>query len=46
VLNVFQIQMTKHQDTLPITRDYMIEEETKLRRIDQKSRRFKSMSSR
>jgi cyclopropane-fatty-acyl-phospholipid synthase len=45
-LNVFQIQITKHQDTLPITRDYMIEEEARLRRIDQKSRRFKSVSAR
>ena len=45
-LNVFQIQMTKRQDSLPITRDYITEEEARLRRIDQKSRRFKSMPSR
>ncbi len=35
-LNVFQIQITKHQDTLPISRDYMTKEESKLRRSDKK----------
>ncbi len=37
-LNVFQIQMTKHQDTLPITRDYMTEEESRLRCFDKNKR--------
>jgi len=46
VLNVFQIQITKHQDTLPLTRDYIFEEEDKLRQFDKKSSKFKSVSSR
>ncbi len=44
-LNVFQLQMTKHQNALPLTRDYIFEEETRLRRIDQKDNRAKLVSS-
>jgi cyclopropane-fatty-acyl-phospholipid synthase len=45
ILNVIQIQVTKHQDTLPITRDYIFEEEARLRQFDKKSRKFKSVKS-
>jgi len=45
ILNVFQIQIAKHQDTLPITRDYMFEEEARLRQFDKNSSKFKSVSS-
>ncbi len=44
-LNVFQLQMTKHQNALPLTRDYIFEEETRLRRIDQKDSRANLVSS-
>jgi cyclopropane-fatty-acyl-phospholipid synthase len=44
-LNVFQVQMASHQDVLPITRDYMIDAENRLRNSDQKSRAPKSVSS-
>ena len=33
-LTVFQLQMTREIDALPITRDYMIEEENRLREMD------------
>ncbi|MCW4114146.1 cyclopropane-fatty-acyl-phospholipid synthase family protein [Aurantimonas sp. MSK8Z-1] len=34
---VFQIQLTKRNDVLPLTRDYMIEAEAKLREAEQRS---------
>ena len=42
-LNNFQIQFTRNQLALPLTRDYMHEEEERLRRIDTKRPRFKSI---
>lgn len=45
-LSVLQIQITKNQNALPITRDYMGEEEARLRRFDKKARKFRSVSSR
>lgn len=43
-LNVFQVQMATHQEVLPLTRDYMIDAEERLRKGDQKSRRPTSVS--
>jgi cyclopropane-fatty-acyl-phospholipid synthase len=40
-LNNFQVQLTKRQGTLPITRDYMLAEESRLRGVDQEIRRPK-----
>ncbi len=31
---VFQVQMAKHEDSVPITRDYITEREAELRRIE------------
>ncbi|MAP19032.1 MAG: SAM-dependent methyltransferase, partial [Aurantimonas sp.] len=33
---VFQVQLTRQVDTLPITRDYMLEAEAKLRELEQR----------
>ncbi|MGE3870851.1 MAG: class I SAM-dependent methyltransferase, partial [Pseudorhodoplanes sp.] len=35
---VFQIQLTKRQDVVPTTRDYIVREETRLREIERQSR--------
>jgi cyclopropane-fatty-acyl-phospholipid synthase len=35
---VFQIQMTKRQDVVPMTRDYILKEETRLRQIEDSNR--------
>lgn len=42
-MNNFQIQFVKNQHVLPFTRNYMIEEEDRLRDIDCKLPRFKSV---
>lgn len=42
-MNNFQIQFTKNQHALPLTRNYMLEEEERLRAIDSKLPRFKSV---
>ena len=42
-MNNFQIQFVKNQDTLPLTRNYMIAEEDRLREIDSRLPRFKSV---
>jgi cyclopropane-fatty-acyl-phospholipid synthase len=42
-LNNFQIQFSKHQHALPITRNYIMEEEDRLRAIDSQLPRFKSI---
>jgi cyclopropane-fatty-acyl-phospholipid synthase len=42
-MNNFQIQMAKNQHALPLTRNYMIEEEERLRQIDTRRPRFKSV---
>ncbi len=42
-LNNFQIQFTKNQRALPLTRNYMLEEEERLREIDCRRPRFKSV---
>jgi cyclopropane-fatty-acyl-phospholipid synthase len=42
-LNNFQIQFTRSQHVLPVTRNYMIAEEDRLRAIDSKSPRLKSV---
>jgi cyclopropane-fatty-acyl-phospholipid synthase len=42
-LNNFQIQFTRDQHVLPMTRNYMIAEEERLRAIDSKSPRLKSV---
>ena len=42
-LNNFQIQFTRNQHALPLTRGYMREEEERLRSIDSKRPRFKSI---
>jgi cyclopropane-fatty-acyl-phospholipid synthase len=34
-LTVYQIQLTKHQEALPLTRDYMIDWERTQRRLDE-----------
>ena len=44
-MNNFQIQFTRNQHSLPVTRNYMIEEEERLRAIDQQRPRFKSVPS-
>ena len=44
-LNNFQIQLVKDQDALPLTRDYIWHEENRLRAIDSKRPRLKSVSS-
>jgi cyclopropane-fatty-acyl-phospholipid synthase len=42
-LNNFQIQFTRSRHALPLTRQYMREEEERLRRIDSQRPRFKSV---
>lgn len=42
-MNNFQIQILRDQHTAPLTRDYMAEEEERLRRIDTRQRRLKSV---
>ena len=42
-MNNFQIQFTKSQHALPLTRNYMIEEEERLRKIDSRRPRLKSV---
>jgi cyclopropane-fatty-acyl-phospholipid synthase len=42
-MNNFQIQFVKNQHALPFTRNYMIEEEDRLRDIDSRLPRFKSV---
>jgi cyclopropane-fatty-acyl-phospholipid synthase len=42
-MNNFQIQFVKNQDALPLTRNYMIAEEDRLREIDSRLPRFKSV---
>jgi cyclopropane-fatty-acyl-phospholipid synthase len=42
-LNNFQIQFARHQYVLPITRNYMMEEEERLKAIDSQLPRFKSI---
>jgi cyclopropane-fatty-acyl-phospholipid synthase len=42
-LNNFQIQFTKNQQALPVVRNYIIEEEERLRGIDSQMPRFKSI---
>jgi cyclopropane-fatty-acyl-phospholipid synthase len=42
-MNNFQIQFTRSQHVLPMTRNYMIGEEERLRAIDSKSPRLKSV---
>ena len=42
-MNNFQIQFVKSQNALPLTRNYMIAEEDRLREIDSRLPRFKSV---
>ena len=42
-MNNFQIQFVKNQHALPLTRNYMIEEEERLRKIDSRRLRLKSV---
>jgi cyclopropane-fatty-acyl-phospholipid synthase len=42
-MNNFQIQFTRSQHVLPVTRNYMIAEEDRLRAIDSKNPRLKSV---
>jgi cyclopropane-fatty-acyl-phospholipid synthase len=42
-MNNFQIQFVKNQNALPLTRNYMIAEEDRLREIDSRLPRFKSV---
>ncbi|MGA7268784.1 MAG: cyclopropane-fatty-acyl-phospholipid synthase family protein, partial [Aestuariivirga sp.] len=42
-MNNFQIQFCRNQHALPLTRNYMIKEEERLRAIDSKRRRLKSI---
>ncbi|HTN97315.1 MAG TPA: cyclopropane-fatty-acyl-phospholipid synthase family protein [Nordella sp.] len=42
-MNNFQIQFTRSQHVLPMTRNYMITEEERLRAVDSKSPRLKSV---
>jgi cyclopropane-fatty-acyl-phospholipid synthase len=42
-MNNFQIQFVKNQHALPLTRNYMIAEEDRLREIDSRLPRFKSV---
>ncbi|MEM7426493.1 MAG: cyclopropane-fatty-acyl-phospholipid synthase family protein, partial [Pseudomonadota bacterium] len=44
--NVFQLQLARHQNALPQTRSYMVETEERLRRIDGKSCRPRSVRAR
>ena len=44
-MNNFQIQFTKNQHALPITRNYMISEDEMLREVDSKRPRFKSVTA-
>jgi cyclopropane-fatty-acyl-phospholipid synthase len=44
-MNNFQIQFTKNQHVLPLTRDYMLEAEAELRRAESLRPRFKSISA-
>lgn len=44
-MNNFQIQFVKNQHVLPFTRNYMIEEEERLRDIDSRLPRFKSVTA-
>ncbi|MFL5260437.1 MAG: class I SAM-dependent methyltransferase [Hyphomicrobiales bacterium] len=44
-MNNFQIQFARNQHALPMTRNYMLEEEERLREIDQKRPRLKSVSA-
>jgi cyclopropane-fatty-acyl-phospholipid synthase len=38
-LMVFQIQLAKHQHTLPLTRDYMFDEERRLAKLERTAMR-------
>jgi cyclopropane-fatty-acyl-phospholipid synthase len=42
-LNNFQIQFARNQHALPLTRNYMITEEERLRAIDSKNPKLKSV---
>lgn len=42
-MNNFQIQFAKSQHALPLTRDYISDEENRLRRLESKQPRFKSV---
>ena len=42
-MNNFQIQFVKNQNALPLTRNYMVAEEDRLREIDSRLPRFKSV---
>ena len=42
-MNNFQIQFVKNQHALPLTRNYMIEEEDRLRRLETRQPRLKSI---
>jgi cyclopropane-fatty-acyl-phospholipid synthase len=42
-MNNFQIQFAKDQHALPLTRNYMIEEEERLRKIDSRVKRLRSV---
>jgi cyclopropane-fatty-acyl-phospholipid synthase len=42
-MNNFQIQFCKNQHALPLQRNYMIQDEERLRGIDSKRRRLKSV---
>ena len=42
-MNNFQIQFVKNQNALPLTRNYMLAEEERLREIDSRLPRFKSV---
>ena len=44
-MNNFQIQFARNQHALPMTRNYMITEEDRLREIDSKTPRFRSISA-
>ena len=44
-MNNFQIQFTKNQHVLPLTRNYIFEEEERLRAIDSKLPRLKTVSA-
>ena len=43
-LNNFQLQITRSQHVLPLTRNYIEAEEQRLREIERKQPRFKSIS--
>jgi cyclopropane-fatty-acyl-phospholipid synthase len=44
-MNNFQIQFARNQHVLPLTRNYMLAEEDRLREIDSKTPRFRSISA-